>query len=155
MRSLVMIRVTELDLYLAATMRPSGNLADRLARSGVTPQMLKRARASATKAGFGDPRQVTRELLDRHFGAPERVEPHRVRYPLSLWPDHEYEWEVEDWGGASHGGFRRVNEFDMPSWSPSEAHTATMFAPWLHTAHDVRQALGDPDLDQSWGATWG
>jgi hypothetical protein len=28
------------------------------------------------------------------------------------------------------------------------------FEPWYHTSHDVRDLLGEPDLDLSWGAAW-
>lgn len=148
--------VPALDLYLAATMRPSEDLGSRLGRANVTRDMIISSRDQARAAGLANPAAVTTDLLLRQFGPPVRKEAKRWVYGLILWPDHEYEWELEEWGAASHAGFRLVHTVGLPGWLPPGAeHSADVFVPWLHTSHEVRSLLGDPEVDQSWGAAWG
>lgn len=150
------VGIPRLDSYLAATMRPSEDLTRRLQSAGIGPNVLATVLAHAKQTGFGDPSKVTRALIEEFFGRPTSADSGSVTYRLVLWPEHEYEWKVEEWGGASHIGFKLVIPSELPSWLPRDWHAASnAFRPWHHTAGNVSQVLGQPDLDLSWGAAWG
>lgn len=148
--------IPRLDLYLAATMRPSADLSRRLQQADIGSNVLTTVLAHARQAGFGDPSKVTRELVEGFFGRPVSIQETGIRYQLVLWPEHQYHWKTEEWGGASHIGFKLTAPSELPAWLPRDWQAASKaFQPWYHTAVDVCRALGQPDLDLSWGAAWG
>ncbi len=148
--------VSRLDLYLAAGMRPSKDLAARLQRAGVPQPILASVSAAAKEAGLGDPTKLTRDMVVRFFGPGGEEEGDRVVYPSNLWPEHRYEWHISEWGHASHGGFRLVEPVELPTWLPRElGPVSEALRAWFHTANDVTEVMGEPDLDLSWGPAWG
>ena len=150
------VGIPRLDLYLAATMRPSEDLSRRLQCAEIGPNVLATVLGHSRQAGFGDPGQVTRALIEEFFGRPTSGDGRGVTYQLVLWPEHQYEWKVEEWGGASHIGFTLAASSELPPWLPRDWQAASSaFRPWYHTAGDVSHVLGQPDLDLSWGAAWG
>jgi hypothetical protein len=147
--------IPRLDLYLAATMRPSADLSQRLQQAEIGPTVLATVLAHAKQAGFGDPIRVTRASVEGFFGRAMSTRGATLVYELALWPEHRYTWQIEEWGGASHLGFELEERPALPIWLSREWHAASqVFQPWIHTAKDVSQVLGPPDRDLSWGAAW-
>jgi hypothetical protein len=148
--------VPKLDVFLAATMRPSEDLTARLAEHGIPDSALSEARARARGYGFGDPRNPTRALLEIMFGVPTVVGHERLTYELVLWPEHEFRWRIESNGDASHEGFALKALSGVPTWTPRDPEALrTVLKPWYHTGYEVRALVGEPELDLSWGAAWG
>jgi len=133
-------------------MRPSEILSTRLHGLGIAASQLADIRIRADEAGFGDPRRLTVDLVITFFGVPARAYPDRLLYDLAIWPQHYFEWQLEDWGGASHEGFVIRDPPRLPDWVPLDFATLeNTFVPWYHTYHEVRRLLGEPELDLSWG----
>ena len=143
--------VGRIDLYLAATMRPSKDLAARLAEAGSDPRSAREVAERAKQTVFADPLRVRPADLVQFFGRPSQDDPFAVSYDLQLWPRHRYYWHVDDGGLASHGGFVLREATELPSWLPKDLEAARrVFRPWHHTTTDVRRVFGAPDLDLSW-----
>lgn len=148
-------RISRLDRYLAATMRPAGSLRSKLEAAGLTPADLQEVVTEAKEAGFSNPGHVTAALLEEIFGHPVEAFPDRLTYTLDLWPSHVFDWRVEAWGAASHDGFRLISEPTLVTWkSPDFDVVVDSLRLGYHTSHEVRQLLGDPDRDESWGSAW-
>ena len=150
--------VPKIDIFLAATMRPSDDLVTRLTEHGVPQSALLDARAWARGYGFADPRNPTRSLVEIMFGPPMVVDDDGLTYELVLWPEHEFRWRIEPNGDASHEGFalRVKGTSDVATWVPHDLSALrSVLQPWFHTSHEVRALIGDPELDLSWGAAWG
>ena len=145
-------RLSRIDLFLAATMRPSPDLVARLSEHKIGAKLLEQERALADDARIGDPRATTVDLVIVHFGVPTRAYPDRLIYDLTLWPAHRFEWRLSDWGAAGFDGFRLKSKPDLPLWLPLDPDAvSSVFRPFLHTSHDVEQLFGQPVLDLSWG----
>ena len=144
--------VPPLDLYLAGTMRMTDDLMLRLIRYGIKKGDLDSARSAAESVAMGDPRRTTVDLVIAHFGVPSTAFPDRLVYDLTLWPEHRFEWQLSDWGGATFDGFL-LKEQDGPNgWATIEISILSrLFKLHYHTIHEVRANLGEPDLDLSWG----
>src|SRR5215472_13547548 len=112
------VLVPELDLYLAASMRPSAELSDLLKSFGIDTEAMARARARADRAGVTDFRTTSCQLIVRHFGAPVEASPQRLVYPLVVWPQHLFLWRTIASGCMAHEGFVLRERSPMPSWTP-------------------------------------
>ena len=142
----------DLDLYLAATMRPGADLAERLQRFGISDRQLAAAKARAREAGFHDVRTLTVDLVIVHFGAPTVALQDRLLYDLVVWPQHRFEWRGLASGAATHEGFVMRESPVLPTWlSLSLSSVRSVFRPWFHPRHEIEAVLGDPAVDLSWG----
>ncbi len=112
--------IGRIDLYLAGTMRPSKDLADRLAAAATDLCSARGAVQEASRTVFADPLRVKPSQLIQFFGAPSREDPFAISYDLQLWPQHRYYWHVDDHGLASHGGFVLREPIDLLAWVPRE-----------------------------------
>ncbi len=102
-----------------------------------------------------DPRNITVGLVRDFFGSPILADSIVMVYPLTLWPAHQYEWEIGEAGRVSHGGIRLREELQLPSWLPRNLESVSdFFRLWHHTSHDVFRVLGEPDSEVSWGSDW-
>jgi hypothetical protein len=145
------LETPRIDLYLAAVMKPSSDLARRLRRAKVNAAEVARVRADAQRAILADPLKLSPAALVRFFGPPSSDDPFGISYDLTMWPDHRYQWHIGDSGYASHGGFVRRNPGGLPTWVERDPITLQRFLqPWYHTLSDVVAAMGQPDLDASW-----
>lgn len=140
-----------IDLYLAAVMKPSSDLAERLRRAKVNAAEVARAKAEVERAILADPLKLSTAALVRFFGPPSADDLFGISYDLTLWPNHRYQWHIGDAGTASHGGFIRRNA-DALATSPDRNPIAMkqLLQPWYHTLSDVVRAMGQPDVDASW-----
>jgi hypothetical protein len=140
-----------LDLYLAAMMRASQDLMARLQNAGVDLEVAQRVVSHAERAVFADPHGVRPAKIVEFFGPPSRSYPFSISYDLVLWPEHRYDWHVDDGGRVSHGEFILRCEEVLPKWLPKELEPArSIFRPMHHTATDVERVFGEPDADESW-----
>lgn len=140
-----------IDLYLAAVMKPSPDLARRLRRAKVNAAEVARAKAEAERAILADPLKLSPAAIVRFFGPPSADDVFGISYDLALWPDHRYQWHIGDAGSASHGGFLRRDADALPIWVDRNPIAAQRFLqPWYHTLSDVVAAMGEPDVDASW-----
>jgi hypothetical protein len=145
------VETPRIDLYLAAVMKPSPDLARRLRRAKVSVAEVARVKADAKLAILADPLKLSPAALIRFFGPPSSDDPFGISYDLTLWPDHRYQWHIGDAGHASHGGFVRRNPDALPSWLDRDPVAVQRFLrPWYHTLSDVTTAMGEPDLDANW-----
>ena len=101
---------------------------------------------------MGDPRRTSVDLIIVHFGVPTTAYPDRLVYDLVLWPDHAFEWHLNEWGGAGFDGFRLKADPELPTWIPLEisAIRSVLRTSYL-TAVEVDRLFGEPALDLSWG----
>jgi hypothetical protein len=145
------VKAPRIDLYLAAVIKPSPDLARRLRLAKVDGKEVARAKAEAERALFTDPLKLRPAALVRFFGPPSTDDVFSISYDLTLWPDHRYEWHVGDAGNVGHGGFIRRNPDALPTWVDRNPLAAERFLqPWYHTLSDVVMAMGQPDVDASW-----
>ena len=143
--------VQPIDLYLAATMRPSEDLSARLSRAAVDRRSAHKVRDRAERTVFANPLRVAARAVLNFFGPTSTDDPFAISYDLTLWPSHRYYWYVDDAGYASHGGFLLRVEEDLPQWLPPDrALVERVLRPWHHTTADVERVLGQPDVDLSW-----
>lgn len=140
-----------IDLYIAATLRPSQDLSIRLEQAGVNLHSAKQVAARVERMILSNPQGVRPAAIVEFFGSPSHNDPFGISYDLVLWPEHRYQWHVDDEGRASHGGFILHQEGELPEWLPRELGTVQkVFQPMHHTGADVERVLGEPDLDLSW-----
>ena len=94
--------------------------------------------------------------LLRSFFGPPSFEDHTVlRYPLILWPQHNFDFGLQDGELVVLEEFVRASR--VPELQPIERSVASASVTvGLHTAEDVAAMLGLPDSDHSWypDQTW-
>jgi hypothetical protein len=150
-----MLRVSRLDVYLAATMQRGDRLSEMLLVAGLTAPTLEAERQAARAAGFFDPSAVTARRIESYFGPPTVRTAEALEYKLGLWPDHFFRWGLRPQGHAFHGGFV-LNEPQFASQWIEQGSSSALGAlrPWYHTQLEVRELLGEPVVDQGWGSSY-
>lgn len=147
--------IPQLDLYLAATMRPSDSVSAILEKTSITREILEEAKRRANIGGLADPRTVSTGVITSLFGKPLISQPDCLTYQSFLWPNHQYDWNVHAHSIVSHGGFRLVVSDTLPGWLPVTFNAArTQFIPFFHTSHDIQAILGEPNKTLNWGTAW-
>lgn len=151
----------DLDLFLAAHMRPMPELRRRLERAGVSPRDLDRAKN----------RPLARKVVQRNapfdsfseaFGPPVQVDGDRSYHRLLLWPDHRFEVRNLD-GLLALNGFRLKTNVDSEgasegaalghwreSTGSSNEEVEAMFVIGYHTAIEVERVLGRAARISGW-----
>jgi hypothetical protein len=125
-------------------MQLTAEVVQRRDAAGIDPTVAKEVAALARAEDLYLPHDVTDQAVVRFFGPPLSRTPSRVVYPLTLWPDHTYEWDLDGGGRVIGGGFHRRD---------AEGHSLTSRAElrcWYHTAADVRTLLGEPEVSDGW-----
>lgn len=146
--------LTRLDVYLAATMRASGDLTKLLRKWNLSNQLLEKERRAAKAAGFSDPSRVTADAVQQYFGPPGVRKPDALEYELTMWPDHVFRWGIYSVVYASHDGFVLKVPRPVPTWTAGNWETSReSLRTWHDTQAEVQAALGEPAFELSWGST--
>lgn len=141
--------VGRVDLWLAGTMRPNAAFERRLNARSVHIDDTTPVVEEARSAGLYEIERVTAQTLVEFFGTPIFRSAERLRYELSLWPEHDYEWVFDATGRIVHSSFRR-REGELPMRSTPSVAAASLFRAGYHTEADVYQVLGSAQAEQAW-----
>jgi hypothetical protein len=140
-----------LDLYLAAAMGSGSEVEQLLAPYGMDLSHARAIKSQLDRARPDDPRKVPLSWLTSSFGRPARVQQDVWFYGLTLWPAHEFAWYISTAQRVGGGEFILLGNETLPSWIPVSVEAArATFRPGHHTGKQVRQVLGEPDLELSW-----
>ena len=140
---------SKLDRWIVGTVRPDDTrlLLDAGASLDIADaqSVVEEARA----AGLHDPMTAGRDTIIRVFGEPGDQAPGKIRYDLTLWPDHSFEWSLDGQGRVMHSTFVRRSP-----GSREKVQLGTSAATQLRTRHDteddVRSWFGAPTSEEGW-----
>jgi hypothetical protein len=140
-----------IDLYVAAKMRPRPALRAMLSRHGIQDADLRQAEAALDLAGFSDPLTLSEQVLFSEIGVPQARGRDWLQYDLGLWPSHGFKWGLTESGLAYAEGFVLHAHSSLPNWGTDVRIVVDHLEVDYHTQSEVREALGEPMRDESWG----
>lgn len=144
-----------LDHYLLLTMRRSPTLERVRARVRLTS--AEEEVAHSVGASLGSGYDIREAQLVEMLGPPSRQELDRLVYDLALWPNHQFAFHRHESGLVFFHGFELRAPIGWEAEAVGDlARRIARLRLGHHTMDEVRDLLGEPTEDLSWGeqAAW-
>jgi hypothetical protein len=137
------MRLPRLDLFLAGGIAEHEDQRHRLIDLGVDLDAARKVRAAALRGPLRGSEDGARAMI-AFFGRPAVRRVERVAWDLVLWPGHQFERSLREWGGEGEMVRRGDASDPVPDEPGSLEALRLTFRPWHHTRRDVMRVLGDP-----------
>lgn len=139
-----------LDLFLASLMQDHARLRDRLRQAQVSESQLNDARENARRTGLLRGAPISPKDLIAFLGDPDEAGYGLLLYQLKLWPDHLFEFGVNEARDVFYRGFKLRVPVTLTGDLPTVAAAASRLDIGHHTRAEVTGVLGAPARTLDW-----